>query len=295
MASERRKLEELNLVDNFLFGSMVMHPDYGEPFAKYLLRLVLNREVRKLKVIPQNYYFASDTELHGAILDAYLEEEDGDGDATIYDVEPENDSHVDAVRALPRRMRFYRAKMDGRGLRAGENYGKLKNLVMIMITPFDPFGLERVRYTVRNVCLEVPEMPFDDGVTMVFLNTGGRREDEPEELMQFLRYFESSTWENAVTEELMQLHEMVGLVKHDEEVAIRYMKMWEEMEKIRREALEEGLAEGRTKGLAEGRTKGLEEGRAEERANTEKEKARADEAERKCAELQAIIDSWKNK
>ena len=83
-------------------------------------------------------------------------------------------------------------------------------------------------------------MPFDDGVTMVFLNSKGRQEDVPNELTQFLRYVENSTWENAVTEDLKKLHKMVGLVKHDEEVEIRYMKFWEEREKIRREALEGG-------------------------------------------------------
>ena len=248
MANERRKLEELNLLDNFLFGTMVTHPDYGEPFARYLLKLVLNREVGKLKVVPQSVYYASDTELHGAILDAYLEEGDEGSDATVYDVEPENDSHAEAVKALPRRMRFYRAKMDGRGLKAGEDYGKLQNLVMIMITPFDPFGLGRMRYTVRNACLEEPKMPFDDGVMMVFLNSKGRQEDMPEKLTQFLKYAENSTWENAVTEDLRKLHEMVGMVKHDEEVEIRYMKFWEEKERIRREALEEGREEGRAVG-----------------------------------------------
>ena len=83
-------------------------------------------------------------------------------------------------------------------------------------------------------------MPFDDGVTMIFLNSKGRQEGMPEELTQFLKYAENSTCENAVTEELRKLHEMVSFVKHDEEVAIRYMKFWEEKEKIRREALEEG-------------------------------------------------------
>ncbi|MBR4607793.1 MAG: hypothetical protein IKO41_16415 [Lachnospiraceae bacterium] len=119
---------------------------------------------------------------------------------------------------------------------------------MIMITPFDPFGLGRMRYTVRNACLEEPKMPFDDGVMMVFLNSKGRQEDMPEKLTQFLKYVENSTWENAVTEDLRKLHEMVGMVKHDEEVAIRYMKFWEEKERIRREALEEGREEGRAVG-----------------------------------------------
>ncbi len=84
MPEGKRKLEELNLMDNFLFGTMVTHPDYGEPFSRYLLRLVLNREVGKLKVIPQYLIYGSDINWHGAILDAYLEEEEG-GEATIYD------------------------------------------------------------------------------------------------------------------------------------------------------------------------------------------------------------------
>ena len=76
--------------------------------------------------------------------------------------------------------------------------------------------------------------------------------------------------ENATTEELRQLHGMVNMVKHDEEVAIKYMRLWEEEESIRRRALEEG--------------------RAQERANTEKEKTRADEAEARADEAEARAD-----
>ena len=283
MAKERRKLEELNLVDNFLFGTMVTHPDYGEPFSRYLLKLVLNREVGKLKIFPQFPYFGTDTNFHGAILDAYLEEEEG-GETTIYDVEPEQETHEDIIRALPKRMRFYRAKMDGRELRTGEDYGKLRNMVMIMITPFDPLGYGRMRYTVRNTCIEVPGMPYDDGVTMFFLNTRGEPEGETEGLQQFLKYLEQSTIENVASEHLRQLHRMVDVVKHDEEVAIRYMRLWEEEERIRRKALEEGIEKGQTL----------------ERENTEKEKARADaeknradELEKQNAELLAQLEQLK--
>jgi predicted transposase/invertase (TIGR01784 family) len=232
------------------------------------LRLVLNREVGKLKIIPQYSFFGADTDFHGAILDAYLEEEE-DGETTIYDVEPEQNNHEDMVRALPKRMRFYRAKMDGRGLKAGEYYDKLKKLVMIVITPFDPFGLGRMRYTIRNACVEAPEMPYEDGVMMIFLNTKGMPDEDALELRQFLTYAENSTVENVASESLRQLHKMVDVVKHDEEVAIRYMRLWEEEESIRRKALEEGI----------------EKGIALERGNTEKEKARADDLARKNAEL----------
>ena len=252
-----------------------------------------------MKVIPQRVYYGSNVGLHGTVLDVYLEEQEEDAESTtVYDVEPEKNSHEDAVKAIPRRMRYYRAKIDGKGLKAGTDYGKLKKLVMIMITPFDPFGKERMQYTVRNACVELPDMPFDDGVTMIFLNTKGKSENEPEELRQFLNYMVQSTWENAVSEDLKQLQEMVERVKHDEEVATEYMRLWEEEERIWARAREEGLEagreegrkEGREEGRQEGREEGREEGRKEERANTEKEKSRADDAEKKLAEALARIE-----
>lgn len=52
-----------------------------------------------------------------------------------------------------------------------------------------------------------------------------------------------------------------------QEVSVRYMQRWEEMEMEKEAARELGLAEGRTQGLTEGRTQGLAEGRAEGRSS----------------------------
>lgn len=58
--------------------------------------------------------------------------------------------------------------------------------------------------------------------------------------------------ENAKTESLQRLHEMVTAVKRDGKVGLKYMKSYELEQRIRRE----GLAEGRTAGLAEGKVQG---------------------------------------
>ena len=91
---QKRKLEDLNLIDDFLFNKMISHPEFGEEFARDLIRIILGKEVGKLKVVPQKVYYGSDTETHGARLDVYLEETEDDvlENATIYDVEPESDS-----------------------------------------------------------------------------------------------------------------------------------------------------------------------------------------------------------
>lgn len=294
MAIERRKLEELNLLDNFLFGKMMMHPDYGDEFSRQLLRLVLNRKIGKLLVIPQKVMFGSEPDQHGAVLDVYLEEEDGEGETTLYDVEAEKDEHAMAVESIPKRMRFYRAKIDGFGLKTGENYGRLKKLIMIMITPFDPFGLDRMRYTVKNMCAEAPEMPYDDGTIMIFLNTKGKPDNESNELRQFLKYLECSTPENAVTEELQRLHGMVERVKHDEEVSVEFMRLWEDEERIRAQERENTERERVRADAAEAMAKEANARAEEANARAEAERARAEEIERKYAALRAGIDATKS-
>ena len=157
----RRKLEDLNLLDDFLFGSMVTYPEIGEKFVKELLKTIFGREFGKLTVIPQKVYYGTDTDMHGARLDVYLEEypsAESEGAAVVYDVEPDKNDDTEAVEALPRRVRFYHAKIDGDSLKSGESYQKLRNVIVILITPYDPFGMNRMVYTIRNMCEEVPSL-----------------------------------------------------------------------------------------------------------------------------------------
>lgn len=46
----KQKLDELHLIDDFLFFQMMNHPKYGPKFSRLLLRLILGRDVGKLHV-----------------------------------------------------------------------------------------------------------------------------------------------------------------------------------------------------------------------------------------------------
>ena len=112
----KRKLEDLNLLDDFLFGSMVTHPEVGEKFVREILKTIFGKDFGKLTVVPQKVYYGIDTDKHGARLDVYLEESppENTGDAaTVYDMEPDKNNDHNEVRALPRRVRFYHAVIDG--------------------------------------------------------------------------------------------------------------------------------------------------------------------------------------
>ncbi len=224
----KRKLEELNLLDDFLFNKMVSHPEFGEEFARELLRIILGKEVGKLEVISQKIYYGSNTDRHGARLDVYLEEtEELLENATIYDLEPEGESKEEDLKSLARRVRFYHSKIDVGSLKSGQDYRTLKNVIVIFIMPKDPLGANRMFYTIENKCRELPELPYDDGAKTIFLYTKGTEGNPKKELIELLRYMESSCDGNVTNESLKKIDRMMKRIKSDEEVSLEYMKIYE--------------------------------------------------------------------
>ena len=268
----KRKLEDLNLLDDFLFNSVVNYPDIGEKFIRELLRVILGKDFGKLTVIPQKFYPGSDTDKHGARLDVYIEEDCTDNsehDIRVYDVEP--DKNIKDVTVLPQRVRFYHAKIDANSLKSGENYQMLKKVMVILITPYDPFGLNRMIYTIRSKCEEVPSMPYDDGACTIFLYTKGTEGDPPEELKQLLRYMEHTTEENIKNDNLRNIQQMVNIVKQDKEVSLEYMKVFEREEML------------------------IQQGRQEERVNTERERQRAEQEKNRADQERERADQEKER
>ena len=315
-----KKLDDMNLIDDFLFWTLLSDEVYGPEVARYLLETILRRSVRTVKVHPQRTIYGEDKDLHGVRLDAYIEEDGTDlvsGD--LYDIEPDQNSST--KNNLPYRTRFYHAIMDSSCLRAGEDYTELKQTYIIMITPYDPFDRNRMVYTVRNSCVEAPELSYDDGAFTIYLNIGGTADGMPEDLVNLLRYMKNSNRENAIGEPLTEIQKMVEEVKQRKGVRKAYMKFyeyvkyetdearkkgWEEgLEKGLKEGREEGLTKGREEGLTKGREEGLEkgreeglekglkEGREEERQNTLREKQRADLAQQRIKELEKEIERLK--
>ena len=241
----KRKLEQLNLLDDFLFGSILSYPEIGEEFCRKILKILLNVDMDRLHIVPQKVYYGSDTDRHGARLDVYIEEEKGTG--TIYDVEPDKNDERELKLALPRRVRFYHSKIDGRSLKAGDDYSKLKQVIVLMIMSYDPFGRDRVLYTIRSKCEEDPDMDYDDGAATCFFYTKGKKGELSEEARELLRYMEDSSAGNAQSERLKEIHSMVETVRQDEEVALEYMKVYEREQMIERRGEKIGERRGEIK------------------------------------------------
>ncbi len=250
----RKKLAEMNLLDDFLFSSVVAYPEVGERFVGILLRTIFGREFRHLTVTAQKVLYGADINLHGARLDVYIEPEETDteGRTTVYDMEPDRKDSAADKKVLPRRMRFYHGQIAARSLSSGMDYDKLKNVTVIMILPFDPFGLGRMVYTVKNRCIEEPGMEYEDGAATLFLYTKGTKGVPNEGLRQLLSYMENSTYANAVNDDLKEVHRMVEILKTDSGTMIYCVRLMEKIERSRRE----GEAIGEARGEAIGEVRG---------------------------------------
>ena len=93
---QRRKLEELSLMDDFLFNAMLTHPETGEKFTNKILKLLFNREFKNLRVSVQKFYAGMNTDLRGARLDVCIEGDcvsiEGDEIPLVYDIEPDQNN-----------------------------------------------------------------------------------------------------------------------------------------------------------------------------------------------------------
>lgn len=58
-----RSIEELNLIDNFLFHTVVTQGEDGEEFCRIILSTILGKTIRKVRVIAQQSIAGLDTDM----------------------------------------------------------------------------------------------------------------------------------------------------------------------------------------------------------------------------------------
>ena len=128
----------------------------------------------------------------------------------------------------------------------------MNDVYVIFIAPFDLFGKEKYRYTFRMTCDEVPGLSMDDGAVRIFLNTHGKNDEEvPPGLVEFLHYVENpEQQEKEIQDErVRKLAGQIDMLKNSQEVGVKYMRLWEELEEARREGLTEGKEAERLKSI----------------------------------------------
>ena len=242
-----KPLQELDLIDAFLFGASTEKPQDAEFIAKLIIERATNEKVDKISVVSEKELAGIDIFHHGIRMDLYVEEFEDKRLAKVYDIEPNKYKPSE----IPMRSRYSQSLTDVKLLKAGEPYENLPDYISIWILPYDPFGQNRMIYTVKNVVEEYPHLVYNDGVKRLFLYVGGEL-GGTEKLKDLLQYFSSSKKANVKDAELERLHSIVENTKSQRKVGNRYMTLQDMIDYEKKESYEDGVALGREEGKAEG-------------------------------------------
>ena len=236
MSKNKKSLQDLTLLDRFLFAEVMEDPKTFEN----ILSIILGEDI-SIKGRPQSEHENRTSPLKRQVrLDVWAEDETD----AVYNVEAQKEN----TKNLPHRSRFYQALIDSKLLDPGEvDFSNMKDCYSIIIAPFDLFGRGLYQYTFQMTCAETGQ-PLEDGATRIFLNTHGKNsEDISPELKELLYYMEHTTEEiSCSTSRLQQIKYHVNFVKSSEEIGVKYMQEWEEKILEKRKARAEGRAEGET-------------------------------------------------
>ena len=259
----RKPLKKLTLLDRFLFDTAMSDPE----ICRNILSIIFgDKEVPPIRIgiaekTEEPYYDSRAVRMDLLAVDE---------NEVIYDAEAQKENK--GKQFLLRRSRLYQSAIDVNLLEPGElDFGKMNDVYVIFIAPFDLFGKNKYHYTFRMTCDEVPGLSMDDGAVRIFLNTHGKNDDEvPPGLVEFLHYVENpEQQEKEIQDErVRKLAGQIDMLKNSQEVGVKYMRLWEELEEARREGHDDGVAEGLTKGHALGLTEGQKVGAEAERVES---------------------------
>ena len=104
---KRQRLEDLNVLDDFMLNAIANDPDVGEAFFREVLSVLLNRDIGEIMVRAQSVIPGDTPELRGIRLDVEIQERDNSpAKCRLYNMEAQTYTGEN----LQKRNRYYQAK-----------------------------------------------------------------------------------------------------------------------------------------------------------------------------------------
>lgn len=252
-SSQTKSLEDLNMMDSFLFEETTESLEDAKLIAGIIIKRVTGHTADNLIVETEKQLKGISLNKRGIRMDVLATEKDGKKALHIYDIEPNKYEEKD----IPRRSRFYQSLIDSKLLPTDSKFKELPDSMSIWILPYDPFGDDRMLYTIKNMVVENNHLLYNDGVTKIFLYTKGKKGGS-KELKELLTFMENTTEANAVDEELIRIQQIVDKVKAKSDVKERYMTLQEVIDYEKEDSYNEGRDIGRAEGIELGRSEGIQ-------------------------------------
>ena len=225
-----------------MFKRVMLHPR----ICRRVVERILGRPIGKIRILEAEKTAKEAYLAKGIRMDVYLKD-----DHSHYDIEMQTTQQA----AISKRARYYQSAMDMESLHPNETYLDLKDGCVIFICQNDPFDRNLARYTMKERCLEAPDLMPDDGTKKIFLYTFGDSRGESPEMVRFLKYLQNSS--NTAGDTLLEdISKTVQYEKQSPRAkeAYRMYSLW--YNDTYAKGMKEGEAKGEARGLAKGEARG---------------------------------------
>ena len=227
--AERKPLEELTLMDDYMFYAVMKRPD----LLKKMLECILG-----IKIVDLIYSKGQETmkegyDSRGIRLDVFVKDENG----RWYNIEAQTTDKKD----IAKRTRYNQAVVDVDTLKPGEKVTKLPECYVIFITSFDTHGKDKRLYWFDTRDRFEKDLLFGDGVNRVIVNITGNKGEVSQELLAVIEYLNTGVAGDEFTKEL---DAEVARVKVSDERKREYMTIVRYEDELRLDGEISGLVKG---------------------------------------------------
>lgn len=256
-------MAELSMKSDYIFGEFFSRKG-NEELLKDFLTSIMEVDIHKIEVIQQANLGKITKDNKFGVIDLKVTLNDG----IVIDVELQ----VDDNHNWEKRVTFYAGKLIAGDLKEGEDYEKLKDIVVISILDYNLTNLPEYKTESIIVAKEHREYELVKGLKYYFIELPKFRKQKPDltkKLDQWLSFIDGENKEAIAmatrTNEQIEkaVEELMKLRADKEVVAIADARLIASINEAsaKKAAREAGLAEGRAEGMKEGLEKGREEGR----------------------------------
>ena len=226
-----KPLDKLTFADDYMFSAVMRDPEVCAGVIERLLKI----KVERIKYVELQKSLKSAYVSKGVRLDVYVKDTD-----RVYDIEIQTYKEEDVLL----RLRYYQSMIDTDHLLRGHPYTDLPESFILFISKRDPFKKGLPCYTFKTQCAETASIPLTDKTFKVIYNANAYESSEDKELKAFLRFVCKNEASDGFTSNLA---EKVASKISDEKFRREYLRVNLHEFDIRREAKEEGIAEGARK------------------------------------------------
>ena len=211
MGLKRKRLEELEIWDDFMFGAVMRNKGLCKP----LLEMILQKKIKDIQYPELQKTIDKQYDAKSIRLDVYVE----DDIQTVYNIEIQTTNKKN----LPKRTRYYQGIIDLNILDKGEDYNKLRKSFIIFICNYDPFGKGRCMYRFENICVDDTMLKLGDDSVKIIINPFGKSDDRMGKgFKSFMEFLKSGKPNDSYTESLAK---EMDYVKSSEEWRREYMTL----------------------------------------------------------------------